>query len=95
MFLEMMFKNPHRAGFILITVIVSIVLHELAHGWVAIWQGDRTPIEKGHMTANPIVHMGWFSIILLLIYATTSWFGHRAARSMSNSRAAPSWFRAF
>jgi Zn-dependent protease len=67
MFLEMMFKNPHRFGFILVTVIVSIVLHELAHGWAAIWQGDRTPIEKGHMTANPIVHMGWFSIFLLLM----------------------------
>lgn len=43
-------------------VIGSIVLHELAHGWAAIWQGDRTPIETGHMTWNPIVHMGWMSL---------------------------------
>lgn len=48
-------------------VIGSIVLHELAHGWAAIWQGDRTPIELGHMTWNPLVHMGWFSLIAFLV----------------------------
>jgi Zn-dependent protease len=45
-------------------VIGSIVLHELAHGWAAIWCGDRTPIETGHMTWNPLVHMGQMSLIM-------------------------------
>lgn len=45
-------------------VIGSIVLHELAHGWAAIRCGDRTPIELGHMTANPLVHMGQMSLIV-------------------------------
>lgn len=45
-------------------VIGSIVLHELAHGWAAIRCGDRTPIELGHMIANPIVHMGGMSLIV-------------------------------
>lgn len=45
-------------------VIGSIVLHELAHGWAAIRCGDRTPIERGHMTANPLVHMGQMSLIV-------------------------------
>jgi Zn-dependent protease len=43
-------------------VVCSIVLHELAHGWTAIRCGDRTPIELGHMTINPLVHippMAW------------------------------------
>lgn len=48
-------------------VIASITLHELAHGWAAIWQGDRTPIVTGHMTANPIVHMGWMSLLLFAL----------------------------
>ena len=30
-------------GCVVVTVIISIVLHELAHGWAAIWQGDDTP----------------------------------------------------
>jgi Zn-dependent protease len=48
-------------------VIASITLHELAHGWAAIWEGDDTPRVTGHMTANPVVHMGVPSIIVFLI----------------------------
>jgi Zn-dependent protease len=51
----------------IIWVVVAITLHELAHGWVAIWRGDRTPIETGHMTWNPVVHMGLFSIIMFVV----------------------------
>lgn len=47
-------------------VIGSICLHELAHGWTAIKLGDDTPIITGHMTWNPIVHMGPFSLIVFL-----------------------------
>jgi Zn-dependent protease len=48
-------------------VIFSITLHELAHGWAAIYKGDRTPIESGHMTLNPVVHMGIPSLIMLAL----------------------------
>lgn len=50
-----------------VIVIGSIVLHELAHGWAAIWEGDGTPRELGHMTGNPMVHMGGFSLILFAV----------------------------
>ncbi|MFO0826897.1 MAG: site-2 protease family protein [Phycisphaerales bacterium] len=48
-------------------VIVSICLHELAHGWAALWQGDDTPRRTGHMTINPLVHMGWPSLIVFAL----------------------------
>ena len=48
-------------------VIASITLHELAHGWAAIWEGDDTPRVRGHMTANPVVHMGAVSLVIFLI----------------------------
>jgi len=48
-------------------VLLSITLHELAHGWAAIWEGDLTPLETGHMSANPIVHMGGFSLIVFAL----------------------------
>ncbi len=48
-------------------VIFSIVLHELGHGVAAIRCGDRTPIETGHMTWNPVVHMGQLSLIMFAI----------------------------
>jgi Zn-dependent protease len=51
-----------------VVVVGSIVLHELAHGWAAIYKGDRTPIELGHMTWNPLVHMGQTSLILFLVF---------------------------
>ncbi|NEQ51149.1 MAG: site-2 protease family protein [Leptolyngbya sp. SIO3F4] len=52
----------------IVVVVGSIVLHELAHGWAAIYKGDRTPIELGHMTWNPLVHMGQMSLILFLVF---------------------------
>jgi Zn-dependent protease len=48
-------------------VIFSITLHELAHGWAAIWQGDQTPRRLGRMTANPLVHMGKWSLLVFAI----------------------------
>ena len=48
-------------------VIGSIVLHELAHGWAAISRGDRTPIERGHMTWNPLIHMGGMSLLVFAV----------------------------
>ncbi len=48
-------------------VLLSITLHELAHGWAAIWQGDDTPIRMQRMTANPIVHMGLHSLVLFAL----------------------------
>lgn len=49
-------------------VIGSITLHELSHGWAAIRCGDRTPIESGHMTPNPLVHMGGMSLIVFGLF---------------------------
>lgn len=49
-------------------VVFSIVLHELGHGWTAIALGDRTPIETGHMTWNPLVHMGYMSLLVFAIF---------------------------
>lgn len=48
-------------------VLGSIVLHELAHGWMAIRFGDRTPIDSGHMTWNPVVHMGGMSLLMFAL----------------------------
>lgn len=53
---------------VVISVIVSIVLHELAHGLAAIRLGDDTPIVEGRMTGNPLVHMGPFSLVALFAF---------------------------
>jgi len=48
-------------------VIFAIVLHELAHGWAALWQGDDTPKQLGRMTLNPLVHMGGASLLVFAL----------------------------
>lgn len=52
-------------------IIFSVVLHELAHGYTAIRCGDRTPIELGHITLNPVVHMGTSGLIMMAILGVT------------------------
>ncbi len=51
----------------IVWVIASIILHELAHGWAAIRRGDFTPLEEGHMTWNPLVHMGSMSLLMFAV----------------------------
>ena len=48
-------------------VLVSVMLHELAHGWAALWQGDDTPRVSGHMNFSPLTHMGGTSLVFFLL----------------------------
>ena len=38
-------------------LIFSIVVHEVAHGWVALKQGDQTALMLGRLTFNPVPHV--------------------------------------
>jgi Zn-dependent protease len=38
-------------------LLVSVVLHEVAHGWVALRQGDDTALRAGRLTLNPVPHI--------------------------------------
>lgn len=67
LFVQSAFDNPQYYFAVIISVVISIVLHELAHGWAAISRGDRTPIELGHITLNPLVHMGGFAMAALFL----------------------------
>jgi Zn-dependent protease len=67
LFIQYATTEPRFFFAVIITVVVSICIHELSHGVVAIWLGDRTPIETEHMTLNPLVHMGGLSIITLFV----------------------------
>ncbi|MDP3980340.1 MAG: site-2 protease family protein [Chlamydiota bacterium] len=45
----------------------SIVLHECAHGFVALLRGDSTARDLGRLTLNPIPHIDPFGTIVLPI----------------------------
>lgn len=38
-------------------LILSVVVHEVAHGWVALRQGDDTAQRAGRLTLNPVPHV--------------------------------------
>jgi Zn-dependent protease len=38
-------------------ILVSMVLHEIAHGWVAYLLGDQTPKAQGRLSFNPLKHL--------------------------------------
>jgi Zn-dependent protease len=46
-------------------VLLAIVLHEVAHGWVAYHLGDSTAARMGRLTLNPIAHIDLFGTILI------------------------------
>jgi len=40
-----------------LVLLFSVVVHEVAHGWVAYRLGDPTAYERGRLTLNPIPHI--------------------------------------
>jgi len=56
--------------FIIALLVESIVLHEMAHGYVALMFGDRTAKHQGRLTLNPIPHIDpmWTVIIPIAAY---------------------------
>jgi Zn-dependent protease len=64
---------------VLFCVIVgSIILHEVAHGWVANFFGDDTAKRAGRLSLNPLVHVdpvGTLIIPALMVLSTGFLFG--------------------
>ena len=46
-------------------LVIAIVFHEVAHGWVALMLGDPTAKERGRLTLNPIRHVDPIGTLLL------------------------------
>ena len=52
---------------IFLPIMVAVILHEYAHGWVAEKRGDPTARIMGRLTLNPLPHIDIFGTILLPI----------------------------
>lgn len=48
-------------------VILSMVIHENAHGFVALKCGDDTAKKRGRLTLNPLAHFDYAGLILMLL----------------------------
>lgn len=48
-------------------LLAAMVLHELAHAYVATYLGDPTPKYQGRLTLNPLAHVDWIGLIMLVV----------------------------
>ncbi len=51
----------------LIAILCAIILHELAHGLVALWNGDYTAKMSGRLSLNPAKHFDPIGFLMLAI----------------------------
>lgn len=51
--------------FYIIILIMSVVIHEVCHGFTAEMFGDRTARDAGRLTLNPLKHLDLFGSIIL------------------------------
>lgn len=61
--------------FFVIILLFSIVIHEVAHGYMALFRGDPTAKYAGRLTLNPIKHLDLIgSIIVPILTVSTGGF---------------------
>ncbi|MGD8484083.1 MAG: site-2 protease family protein [Thioalkalispiraceae bacterium] len=59
-------------------ILFAVVLHEVAHGWVARYCGDNTAWQQGRLSLNPLSHIdpiGTILVPLLLVVTVGFVFG--------------------
>jgi len=54
--------------FFIAILIMSVVIHEVSHGFVALRFGDRTALYAGRLTLNPLKHLDMFGSVILPIF---------------------------
>lgn len=72
-----------------VVLIPSVVLHEVAHGWVANFFGDPTAKEQHRLSLNPISHVDLFGTILMpamLLFSGLPAFGYAKPVPVNLSR---------
>lgn len=53
------------AAILIPCLVIAIVFHKVAHGWVALALGDTTARDQGRLTLNPIKHVDPVGTILV------------------------------
>lgn len=66
--LGLLIKNPFAFFLLAIPVLYSIIIHELAHGWVAYRMGDPTAKQAGRLSLNPLKHLDPVGTLMLFIF---------------------------
>ena len=69
------FMNILDSIIFVVILIFSVALHEIAHGYAALHEGDDTALRAGRLTLNPISHLDMFGSVILPILLVISQTG--------------------
>jgi Zn-dependent protease len=65
--IDLLFKNPLAFALLAAPLLYSIILHEVAHGWVANRMGDPTAKWMGRLSLNPLKHLDPIGTLMLFL----------------------------
>lgn len=67
MLLFNLISSPIQFVFFISAIMISLIIHEFSHAFVADRLGDNTPRSMGRLTLNPIAHLDLLGTIFLFI----------------------------
>jgi Zn-dependent protease len=65
--LKLLTRDPLTFVLVAIPLLFSIIVHEVAHGWVAYRMGDPTAKWSGRLTFNPLKHLDPIGTLMLFL----------------------------
>lgn len=65
--LKLLTNDPIAFFLLIIPLLYSVVIHEVAHGWVAYRMGDPTAKWMGRLSLNPLKHLDPVGTLMLFL----------------------------
>jgi len=62
-----LFSEPMTFLFFVVALLVAITVHEFAHAWAGVMQGDPTAKLMGRLTLNPLVHLDFLGTLMIFL----------------------------
>ena len=52
----------------ILPALLCITLHEIGHGYAALWMGDTTARDQGRLSLNPIHHIDPMGLVMMVVF---------------------------
>jgi Zn-dependent protease len=68
-FIKLLLSDPLACVLLIVSLLFSIIIHEVAHGWVADKLGDSTARWLGRLSLNPAKHLEPIGTLMLFFFS--------------------------
>jgi Zn-dependent protease len=65
--LTLLTRDPLAFALAILPLLFSVIIHEVAHGWVAYRMGDSTAKWSGRLSLNPLRHLDPIGTLMLFL----------------------------